>query len=268
MPCWQTTSARPPRATASNSARSGPTAANYSPPQNSSAQSTTEECQRRSGPVVSDLAPTNQNRPFCAAPTQRTLHRQPAQSRRYTGDPVKRARRAGVGAHGAGLAGGFFFAVAGAEEEGEPVQVCAQGIGVVGGVADEGGQAFLKGRFLAARQPAGQEGEHLCELGRVARIEGDLGHWWSAPFGLGALDEPVEQRGPLSLPVVAGVVALPGKDGQELGAGAEAGAGLAGGLRAAVQLGGPGAQAVAEHPGVGLAAQPGHAGALVVGGQR
>src|SRR5215469_6415790 len=40
MRCWQTTSARPPRATASNSARSGPTAANYSPPQNSSAQST------------------------------------------------------------------------------------------------------------------------------------------------------------------------------------------------------------------------------------
>src|SRR5215471_20533500 len=56
MRCWQTTSARPPRATASNSARSGPTAANYSPPQNSSAQSTTEECQRRSGPVVSELA--------------------------------------------------------------------------------------------------------------------------------------------------------------------------------------------------------------------
>src|SRR5258708_3135365 len=41
MRCWQTTSARPPRATASNSARSGPTAANYAPRQNSSAQATT-----------------------------------------------------------------------------------------------------------------------------------------------------------------------------------------------------------------------------------
>jgi hypothetical protein len=46
--------------------------------------------------------------------------------------------------------------VAGAEEEGEPVQVGAQGIGVVGGVTNEGGQAFLKGRFLPARQPVGQ----------------------------------------------------------------------------------------------------------------
>ena len=35
------------------------------------------------------------------------------------------------------------------------------------------------------------------------------------------LDEPVEQGGPAGLAVVAGVVALPGEDGQELGAGAE-----------------------------------------------
>ena len=42
-----------------------------------------EACQRRSAPVVSELVPTNQNRPFCAAPTQRTLHRQPAHTRRY-----------------------------------------------------------------------------------------------------------------------------------------------------------------------------------------
>jgi len=68
-------------------------------------------------------------------------------------------------------------------------------------------------------------------------------------------------------PVVAGVVALADQDGQELGAGAEVGAGLAGGLQAAVEFGGAGAQAVAEHPGVCFAAQPGHAGGLVVGGQ-
>jgi len=67
--------------------------------------------------------------------------------------------------------------------------------------------------------------------------------------------------------VVLGVVALAGEDGQELGAGAEVGAGLAGRFQAAVQLGGAGAQAVTEHPGVGLAAQLGHAGGLVVGGQ-
>jgi len=81
------------------------------------------------------------------------------------------------------------------------------------------------------------------------------------------LDEPVEQGGPVGLAVVACVVALADQDGQELGAGAEVGAGLAGGLQAAVQLGRPGAQPVAEHAGVGFAAEPGHAGGLVVGGQ-
>jgi Protein of unknown function (Hypoth_ymh) len=72
---------------------------------------------------------------------------------------------------------------------------------------------------------------------------------------------------PVGLPVVTGVVALPGEDGQELCAGAEVGAGFAGGLHAAVWLGRPGAQPVAEHPGVRFAEQPGHAGRLVVGGQ-
>jgi len=81
------------------------------------------------------------------------------------------------------------------------------------------------------------------------------------------VDEPVEQRGPAGLAVVAGVVALADQNWQELGAGAEVGAGLAGGLHAAVEFGGAGAQAVAEHPGVCFAAQPGHAGGLVVGGQ-
>jgi hypothetical protein len=63
----------------------------------------------------------------------------------------------------------------------------------------------------------------------------------SAPFGFGPLDESVEQGGPGGLAVVAGVVALPGEDGQELGASAEVGAGLAGRFQAAVQFGGPGA---------------------------
>ena len=55
-----------------------------------------------------------------------------------------------------------------------------------------------------------------------AEIAAGAGHARDAPV------EPVEQHGPLALPVVAGVVALAGEDGQELGAGAEAGAGLAG----------------------------------------
>src|SRR5215467_10357153 len=63
----------------------------------------------------------------------------------------------------------------------------------------------------------------------------------SAPFSCGALDESVEQGGPVGLAVVAGVVALADQDGQELGAGAEVGAGLAGGLHAAVEFGGAGA---------------------------
>src|SRR4029077_6407054 len=44
-----------------------------------------------------------------------------------------------------------FFAVGLAEEEGEPVQVGAEGGGVVGGMADEGGEAAGEDLFLAAR---------------------------------------------------------------------------------------------------------------------
>jgi hypothetical protein len=43
-----------------------------------------------------------------------------------------------------------FFAVGGAEEEGEPVQVGAEGAGVVGGVADEGGEVVGEGLLVAA----------------------------------------------------------------------------------------------------------------------
>ena len=78
-----------------------------------------------------------------------------------------------------------------------------------------------------------------------------------------------EQRGE-QLPAVVlvpgeGVVALGGEGGAELDAGLEEGAGLADGLERAVQLGGPGAPAVAEHP-VVLAAQPGHLRPDRVGG--
>jgi hypothetical protein len=43
-----------------------------------------------------------------------------------------------------------FAAVAVAEEEDEAVQVGAEGFGVVGGVADEGGEAAGEGLFVAA----------------------------------------------------------------------------------------------------------------------
>ncbi|HET9330833.1 MAG TPA: hypothetical protein VFO23_09920, partial [Steroidobacteraceae bacterium] len=54
-----------------------------------------------------------------------------------------------------------------------------------------------------------------------------------------------------------GVIVLGCQGGAELDAGLEEGAGLADRLERAVQPGGPGAPAVAEHP-VVLAAQPGH----------
>jgi hypothetical protein len=58
--------------------------------------------------------------------------------------------------------------------------------------------------------------------------------------------------------VVSGVVALTEQDRRELWTGGEVGAGFARGFHAAVELDGAGAQPVAEHAGVGLAAQPGH----------
>ena len=66
--------------------------------------------------------------------------------------------------------------------------------------------------------------------------------------------------------LVDGVVVLGLQGGAELDAGLEERAGLADRLERAVQLGGPGALAVAEHP-VVLAAQPGHLRADRVGGQ-
>src|SRR5262249_20548462 len=62
------------------------------------------------------------------------------------------------------------------KEEDEPAQVSAEGVGVVGGVADEGGEAIVEGLFLAAGQPAGEEGERFGEFCRVAQVEAYLGH--------------------------------------------------------------------------------------------
>ena len=66
--------------------------------------------------------------------------------------------------------------------------------------------------------------------------------------------------------VLGGVVALAQQGGPEFDAGLEEGAGFADGLEGAVQLGRPGAVAVAGHP-VVLAAQPGHFRAGGVAGQ-
>jgi hypothetical protein len=80
-------------------------------------------------------------------------------------------------------------------------------------------------------------------------------------------DDLVEEFGSVGLSSFAGVVTLPGQDGQELDGGAEVGAGLAGRFHPAVELDRAGAQPVAERAGVRLAAQPGHAAGFVLGGQ-
>jgi hypothetical protein len=86
-----------------------------------------------------------------------------------------------------------------------------------------------------------------------------------------SFEEAVEEGGSVGLVVVAGVVSLAQEDEDELGSGLEGparraalevGAGLAGGFHAAVELGGSGAEPVAEYAGVGLLAEPGHGGGL------
>jgi hypothetical protein len=81
------------------------------------------------------------------------------------------------------------------------------------------------------------------------------------------LDEVVEEGGSVWLAVVSGMVSLPEGHGDELGAGLEVAAGLAGLVHAAVEFDRSGAETVAEHAGVGLAAQLEHAGGLEVGGE-
>ena len=73
-----------------------------------------------------------------------------------------------------------------------------------------------------------------------------------------ALDDLVEEGCAVGLVVVAGVVSLSKEDGDEFGSGAEVGAGFAGGLHAAFELDWSCAEPVAEHSGVGFAAQSGH----------
>ena len=82
-----------------------------------------------------------------------------------------------------------------------------------------------------------------------------------------SLDEFVEDSGAFGLAVFLGVVALALEGGPELDGGLEVAAGFAGGFHPAVELDRAGAQAVAEHAGVGFAAQLCHAGGFVVGGQ-
>ena len=82
-----------------------------------------------------------------------------------------------------------------------------------------------------------------------------------------SLDELVEDGGAFGLAVFLGVVALALEGGPELDGGLEVAAGFAGGFHPAVELDRACAQAVAEHAGVGFAAQLCHAGGFVVGGQ-
>ena len=88
----------------------------------------------------------------------------------------------------------------------------------------------------------------------------------SRPGLLEAVEELVEEGCSVGLALFAGVVSLAGEGGFELDAGLEVAAGFAGGFHAAIEFDGSGAQAVAEHAGVGFFAQSDHAGGFVVGG--
>jgi hypothetical protein len=67
----------------------------------------------------------------------------------WISDLVKcEVRRTGFSDHGVGSPKSS--SVAGAEEEGEPVQIRAESAGAVGGVADEGGEAAGEGLLVAA----------------------------------------------------------------------------------------------------------------------
>ncbi len=68
------------------------------------------------------------------------------------------------------------------------MQVSGQEVSVVGGVADVGGQALAEDGFLAARQPASEEGEHLGELGRIAEVEAYLRQMFHARPAAGYAD--------------------------------------------------------------------------------
>jgi len=67
------------------------------------------------------------------------------------------------------------LAVVAAEEEGEAVQVGAEGVRAVGGVADEGEQRGGKALGVGG-QPAGDELEGLGELDGVGGVDAGLGH--------------------------------------------------------------------------------------------
>jgi len=55
-------------------------------------------------------------------------------------------------------------------------------------VADVVGHALAEDGFLAARQPVGEEGEHLGELGRIAEVEAYLGQMFHARPAAGYAD--------------------------------------------------------------------------------
>jgi hypothetical protein len=51
------------------------------------------------------------------------------------------------------------------------VQVCAEGVDVVAGVADERGEGVVECRCPVAADPVGEEGEQLGQFGGVAGRE-------------------------------------------------------------------------------------------------
>ncbi len=76
-----------------------------------------------------------------------------------------------------------------------------------------------------------------------------------------AVDEAVEELSPVLLTVADGVISLPAKDGQELGAGLEEAAPFADGLEVAVEPGRSGAVTVTQETTM-LSGDPSHVGAF------
>ena len=86
-----------------------------------------------------------------------------------------------------------------------------------------------KQRGLTQQAVADASGAHVTQIRRYTgdRVK-SAAHGVSRGRVIESPDDLVEEVGSFGLSVFGGVVALPGEDGQELGAGAEVGAGFAG----------------------------------------
>jgi hypothetical protein len=87
------------------------------------------------------------------------------------------------------------------------VQVGAEGVGVVGGMADEDGEAVGEDLFLAAGQPCSEEGERLGEFGLIAEQVAILYRPQVIPYLVPGVGAAVELR-QITLPRAAIIAAV------------------------------------------------------------